>query len=658
MAKGLINMLIPEKLQLAGNDYYSSQDVNRLRKSAEMLENLLKNDQPNEKNKKIAEALLYQIKAKAFAIEYFDGGYLEEKYQEFSTFLQDTIPLALNAGYNKTHTILSTLFEVAMTVHSVMQGAIEEIYRVQDEDGNATTNSIDVLTEVLNLFNSKIERVSMLSDTATLFGENVRIFDIKSQAIKDLKDIADWCESAINKTGTAEIEEFFKNNVRSLDDEDGETSFSYHQPFPDTGTTSAKTIVLCTPFKDELILFTRAYAKEYKLNFVSLTAQSFTGKSQAFIEKIFQEIANRKLSCLIYGFAEYYEENEKYVIKSVIDYSLNGGIVFPVDSKGDRHVYDDFYKVVKDNNMSGMLVSYKYLAMPTYKEVITEFENKGMITGAEYEYVRKNLAFMGYVGFNKAISLFIQGKHWKDVVREISIINENEASTYLKYIPSQNQLLDIAWRDLSLDRNVGKDSKEFDYDSIKHVNPKNIEKILQKNMSIFAKCGLIARYCTLGGDDVSVWKDLNAQEKSIRLTDATRIISHILQTEYDPEVKVIPLAEWKEKGAGGLCCDGGKLILYREDCVEDYDWTIKAVTHEVFHAFQHTAVNNGWREWHWLELGVSKNRIPEWSYNFDHYQGNTSSVAYKIEIIECDARAFENDCFEKSSGIWNTIDLE
>ena len=63
MAKGLINMLIPEKLQLAGNDYYSSQDVNRLRKSAEMLENLLKNDQPNEKNKKIAEALLYQIKA-------------------------------------------------------------------------------------------------------------------------------------------------------------------------------------------------------------------------------------------------------------------------------------------------------------------------------------------------------------------------------------------------------------------------------------------------------------------------------------------------------------------------------------------------------------------------------------------------------------------
>lgn len=650
-------MIIPEKIQAVGGDYYLSQDVSRLKEDVKTLEHILQYEQPNEKNKKVAEALVFQIKAKIYAIEYFDGGYLQDAYVEFKEFLSDAIPKAENAGYVKTHNILTKLLKILDCVNDVMKDAAVEIYRVKDDDGNAIAPT-SVIGEVSNEFKQKIERLTQMDDTTALFGEKVKLFDIKTQAINDLKEVCDWCDGVINKNDLAEVTNFFKNNVTFLDDESGDKNFIYHQPFPDRSTITAKTIVLCTPLKSELFLFARAYAKEYNLKFAVFTAQSFSGKSQEFIEKIFEKIREDKLSCLFFGFAEYYEENEKYIIKSIIDYSINGGIAFPVDSKGDRRVYDDFYNVVKESGKSGMAVSYKYLSMPLYAEVISELESKGMINGADYEYVRKNFAFMGYCGLNKAVSQYVQGKNWKDEAKESSMFNEAESSSYLSRIPSQELFLDVAWKDLLLKRDVKRERKQFDYDSVKRVNPKNIEKILQKDVSIFAKCGLIIRYCTLGGDDVSVWQTLTEEEKSERLTAATRIISHVLQTENDPEVKVVPLSEWTTEGAGGLCCEGGKLILYRADCVEGYDWTVKCVAHEVFHSFQHTTVNNGWQEWHFNELGITRNRVPEWRYNFDHYNGNTSSAAYKIEIVECDARAFASDCFDMSSGIWNTIDLE
>ena len=295
--------------------------------------------------------------------------------------------------------------------------------------------------------------------------------------------------------------------------------------------------------------------------------------------------------------------------------------------------------------------------MPTYKDVIDEFENKKMITTADYEYVRKNFAFMGYVGFNKAVTLFVQGKDFKNELKYKSDYNRNLALSYLKNIPSQTQFLDVEWGNLNLERNTDGDKKEFDYDSIKSSNPENIKKILQAQIDTFKKCGLLIRYCTLCGDDVSVWKNLTLEEKSDRINDATRIIAHLLQTEYSPIVEVVANEDWTVKGAGGLCCDGGKLIQYKEDCIDNYDWLVTAIAHEVYHAFQHTACNNGWRKWYWSELGVTENRLPEWQYNFGHYS-SVNSKTYKVEIVECDARTFEKDCFEKSKGAWNLIDLE
>ncbi len=262
---------------------------------------------------------------------------------------------------------------------------------------------------------------------------------------------------------------------------------------------------------------------------------------------------------------------------------------------------------------------------------------------------------MGYLGLNAASRAFSAGRDWKKEAKEISDVNFARAKRYLAVTPL-SQLLDAEWgvKDEAVFIPKG---REFDYDDVRGIDPVNIRKILTCGGNIFAKCGLIARYCTLCGADKSVWKALSIETKSERLTAATKLILRLLDADVDPVVELVPEEAWTKADSGGYCSQGGKLIRYRDKSMQDYDWAVQTVCHECFHAFQHRA-ERGFEQWFFEELGVTRNRIEEWKFNFLNYEGRTNTLTYKVEIVEGDARAFQHDCFQMSEELWHKIDFE
>ncbi|MBO7214954.1 MAG: hypothetical protein J6V66_05605 [Clostridia bacterium] len=651
-------MIIPEELDRINGIYHISQDIDQLSGGLDVLNDILQNRQPRPNYRKSAEALSYRVDAKILALKYFDGGYLEEDYLPLVEKINEYIAISEREEYAKTLSLLNNLLAVAKSVHTAMSGADGEIYRMQDEDGNPTTNDRAELEAFAKAFRQRADSLSDLTDTATLFGEGVKMKDVKADAIKDLLAVAHWAEKILEKANSKEKEQFISENFSSLDDKEGLKIFTYYPPLPDKEKTTAKTLVVMSPFFEEVILFARAFAKEMGIKFSIVSASAFSNKSDDFIKDLFEELAKDKINLIITGVHGYNYDNKRVLIETVLRYSKQNGEVFLVDDYGDRQVYDLAYDITKQNeDLSYTDVSYKYLTMPNYNFVISEMEELGMINGSEYAYIQNNMAFMGYVGFNVAHSLFVQGRTWKDEIINISRRNEGNCQAYLRRIPSQQQLIDVGWKNLELARNVDTRKENFDYDSIKDINVKNVKKILSLGTSLFAKCGLIVKYCILAGDDVSSWQRVERQQKEDRINNATRLVAHLLNCENEPEVKVVPLSEWESKGAGGLCCDGGKRILYREDCCDSVDWLMDAICHECYHSFQHTLQYRGWQEWHWTELGVTEYRVPEWDYNFCRYK-SIGSTAYMIQVVESDARAFAKDCLMQSEGRWQLIDWE
>jgi hypothetical protein len=91
--------------------------------------------------------------------------------------------------------------------------------------------------------------------------------------------------------------------------------------------------------------------------------------------------------------------------------------------------------------------------------------------------------------------------------------------------------------------------------------------------------------------------------------------------------------------------------------MQGYDFVLHVICHECFHAFQHTATNAPYAEWYYDDLGVTRGRVAQWSKNFSCYVGDVNSIAYKVEIVECDANAFADDCHIYAKSRWHEIEF-
>ena len=58
-------------------------------------------------------------------------------------------------------------------------------------------------------------------------------------------------------------------------------------------------------------------------------------------------------------------------------------------------------------------------------------------------------------------------------------------------------------------------------------------------------------------------------------------------------------------------------------------------------------------------MGITRGRIAQWAKNDACYSevGDVNSIGYKVEIIECDANAFADDCHIHAKSRWHEIEF-
>ncbi len=654
-------MNIPQTLEYANGIYYNSVNTTELEQARGYVKELIEKRRPTAENLARAEGLCYRLTAKIVAIAYFDGGYEEDAYNALISELESGLSTMDAEAYPKTVHIYQKLLSAARSIHAVVSDVGNLLASIQDGNGRCIIDQPEKLRYVETLFLEKKNRLTAeVEDTSSLFGGSVNMFDVKERAIADVDALYEWTKNERNKIDGRDVEAFLSHNFEDVDKIDDFPCLVYSESLVTGAYNGAKAYVLSSPLQDEVLFFTKAYSYKNGLPFLKVSAYAFEGKTSSFISKIFDYLEKSSANLLVFGLKEYHGENKDGVLETLLRYSKKGFFVFAVDHSGERTLYDEFMQIsTKAEGLSPLDVSCNYLRMPAFAQVVNIYQEKNMIGFADSEFVRENMPYMGYVGFNKSIWLFTEGKEWKDCAIRYSHEHGSKISDYLQNLPSQDQFISRDWVDLNLEERNTLVRGDFDYDDVHSLNPKNIRKIVQSDVNLFVKCGLSARYCTLCGDDFSVWKNLDREEREKRMSVATKLVAHLLDCIYVPEVKIIPDEEWTEKGAGGYCANGGKLIVYKNDCTLGYDWAVKAICHECYHAFQHTVIESGFREWHFTSLGVSKHRSNEWNSNFQHYVSiGKNKEGYMRQVVEADARIFEEDCHAQSSNKWNLFDLE
>lgn len=614
-----------------------------------------------------SQALLIRLGAK-YLVLYYLQGYRHDRHDMLQSFLKTGAEQADKGGFVKTGDLCKRLQTYIRTIHEVVTRAVTLISRIRDNDGRLSTPSPEVLEATKETFRKTVEDLRLNLTDVSPFPEDVRMPNMKEDLLRNFYEEIEWIEQQIGATRTANAERFIKENTTLLTEVTGIPN-AILAPSPIGMNTSSSVTVLSTPFPYEALLSVRTYAENVNKTFRMVSASLFTKGTEAECGEVFALLKSPGIHLIITDINQVVGDKLPYIYKQILRFASADNLVFLVDTIGDRKVYDDLSALVDSvRGTDALTVSYNFLKMPPFEDVLSVFENHqlvGAITEEVREQIRRTLPFMGYVGLCQCVEEYNKGHDPLVYGEGVSESNRRTASRYLARLSASYQFIDSSWGDFSEGINTASGTKKpFDYSIVRLVDPENIRQVLQKHgLTLFEKCGILTKYCTLCGDSSVTWSDLPVKEKQERMQEASSVLCSLLNTEYIPEVEVLDEEEWAERGfhkkAGGLCCDGGKKIVYRHSSVENYDYAVHVVLHECFHAFQHTAVDHPFAEWYFDELGVTRGRISKWAMNFACYgEISITSKAYKVEIVECDANAFSDDCQVYAKASYNDFRFE
>ncbi len=622
--------------------YYNSTSEKELWGAVGELDKLLSGGQLNVENRENAEALYLKIavKLKFYAyLKEFDGAV----FCDLADYISTEQVKADERGYKKTAALMRAALNCARCVNRIVCKADE--IRKELVDGVSAEFAENARISLNALFQEADG-----CDFSSPFGENVQFTDIKIRVKEYLESIISNAETVKKTDFKRQIKEYFKP-VSVL------YTLSEYFPLPDYSEgLSENATILCTPFSDEVMLYC-AHNKRKDAELYTLDCAKLDGAAESFIVSLLNAAEQLNYDILIYGVESLSEGNAKKLFESAIRVGKSEVRVFIHDGRGDDWIYQSCLQVVAQSGLKASDVSRSYISMPNFSDVFKEFEDKGIITINERDLL-KEMPFIGFFGLNKVITAFISGADWLKTGRKISKYNEPEALNYLSRLKKSYLLIDSGWGDYSSsDKNDEEQERfgEFDYDGVREIDRENVRRIVESEHSVFAKCGMIVRYCTLGGGDKTDWAKIEREEMSRRVQLATRLVFRILKVETVPEVEV--LDELANSTAGGLCIDGGKRIEYKYSCSINWDWLVDAIVHESYHAMQSKLTNGGWSGWYLHNLHVTRGRVERWRTTRQIYNGDTHSKVYKVHVYENDANAFEIDCDDGRNFAWNTIEL-
>lgn len=628
------------------NGVYATEiSAEKLQKGLSTLQKLLSLSDLNEANRENAEALSFRLQAKIYALEYYKKFDVLAK-DRLCAYISEALPGTRLKKYGNTTATLQRLETAVLKTDAIVGAGNAEFSKlflngVCCADISECKIAVEKLTELKN----KAEENAWLNP----FGEKVSFPDIKPLVLTEINALYSGAVKAYENTAENTVKPCLKDIT---------FDYSIYEYFPlpeyDEGG-KANALVLCTPFEDEAKLYA-VNAKREKAALAQINCSCFCDRSSDFMESVFAYAKNAGYDLIIFGAEEISDGKKPTFFKLVLKYGKAGVKVFVVDVDGGGEIYRQAVKTAEaEENFTESDVSRAYVTMPVFEQVEKEFKEKGVFADDGEAETLKNIPFAGFMGVNVAMQAFVSGgKHWFDAAEQISIKNREKALKYLSRLPSSYLLLDAGWGDFTIYEHGVKDEvKDFDYDGICADDLDNIKKIITSGISAFAKCGMIARYCLTGLSNVETWANVSREEAEGRIALATKLVFRILRVDTVPEVKV--LDELDNKTAGGLCCDGGKRVLYKYSSARNVKWLNGAIVHESFHALQAKLRCEGWSKWYYENFGITRGRVAEWCKTNRIYSADTASAMYQVHIVEADARAFEVDCSSSASVVWESF---
>ncbi len=424
--------------------------------------------------------------------------------------------------------------------------------------------------------------------------------------------------------------------------------------------TDAPICMISTPFEAEFDVLLNAN-KEYhglkrtvvqmdfgwlaKSNAGSDSARSLTGRAFALAgESKHPDVIG------VYGLDKLADKTRDGFYLGVSDYvRLTGGAVYVaiLDLSGDMRALGTYQSLKRTQAMED--ADNKYLRLPSFEDVKTALRGQEDDT---LEQIRKTCPFMGYVGFNRLVKNIKSNPALAlDEAKSASDLNLMQAHAFLNRLTDASKVVpfDWKWTPTEAPKPVLPGGSVYDYDQIRDVDDVQVLRILANtSLDMYQRCGELVRYCLLADEDRSVWKNnLDDRQREERLKKAVRVVAYAMKVYYDnPTVEVVSAAEgsW-----GGQCCGGGATIKFKHNSLQDIDWTMDAVVHELYHSLQHTVVDKNMplgMQWYKQTYHISNERIETWRDNVgkNYIDIDENEIGYWLQTLEADARDFAGLC--------------
>ena len=389
----LSKLNIRQRLEYLEDVYRKSSDIEELTEAYNYVLGLLQRNHQekgmflSERNCLLATELLYNTRVKSLLLQYFTQGYEHEDGEALISYIQGKLSKMEEHGFFE----MKARFEALSAFLNKLMGYMVEIsvflHQIKDEDGNLCTKDAEQLRKMVNNISeieSKIFADPFQAEEA--LGEGVELFNLKNRVKKDIDYEISDLKKSLGIAQEMEAKQMLGQICTPFDEVYSGGECEFFPVLPLRKETRANCLFLCSPFLKEVHLYVKSFADEHKRDFVVLEPNQFNGKSADVIRSIFKTLEAQGKDCLITDINTYRNSaNLTDLLREMINFGKTGRYIFVIDSVGNRKFYNLAFDVAKaDQNLSIMDVSYTYLTMPAYSDTIELFEEKGMITAADY----------------------------------------------------------------------------------------------------------------------------------------------------------------------------------------------------------------------------------------------------------------------------------
>ena len=611
--------------------YYRSTDRAKLEEKEKRLDGVMKDPYAYEENKRYAQSLKWRITAKRLLLEYLDSSYSVEVMEEIEDFAQEKAPLSHEKGYVNTEIALNNVAALVQDISEIVGDSAMQAARVMTTDGQPMTSSKTECAQVAAIFEEKTQKINALLIPDPLLNKGVNLPDIKDAIITRFKTVSAFARKLEQEIIKKEAEAFV-NGVRELRYTTDWRNYSRY-PVRNEWRERRTAIILNTPYVDEAEL---AVVCNCDCAVYEVRADKFAGKDAADLNGIFAQFAVKGGAVIVTDLESYRGGNAREIINAACSYAAGGRGTFFTDESGNKLL----------SSIKGAAAIEK-IALPSREYVQRAFEEEGLL--AEGESVPEEYAFMGYEGVNLALREHKRGKSWRAVLNWLCDKGRKTlAYSFLREAKGQEGFIPDDWGDFFSEVESKLGGKiPFNYDCIPQKERAYAEELMREDITTAEKCAKFMAYVFDCDNSRSIWEKKEKEEKQQAITTAVKFIMQALGTGIVPDVQFHDNFDHLGPNyafAVGLCCGGGKEILFKNSSVDILCHVTDIAAHESLHALQHTAKKTGWKQWMWEELGITAGRVESWSYNSAHYIIGGDYWHYRMQIMEADANAFAKEC--------------